>query len=87
MNPSSRPSIADQLLADLKQESELVNLIIQGCIEDRWAIAPEEQEIARAIIYNAFETYAVSRGMPLEQAEEFCEQHLEQLIETVQAVL
>ncbi|WP_416668575.1 hypothetical protein [Egbenema bharatensis] len=79
--------IAEQLLADLKQESQLVNLIIQGCIEHRWAVDQEEREIAEAIVYNAFEAYAIDRGMTERQAEQFCEQHLESLIQTVQRIL
>jgi hypothetical protein len=39
------------------------------------------------MIYNAFETYAVERGMSLKAAERFCEQHLEELIESVLAIL
>lgn len=87
MNPSSFQTVADQLFADLRQESQLVDLIIKGCIEYRWAIGSEEQKIARAIIYNAFEAYVVDRGMPLEQAESFCEQNLEHLIHAVQTIL
>lgn len=80
-------TVADQLWADLGQESDLVNLIIQGCIEYRWALGAEEQAIAEAMIYNAFETYAIARGMSLQQAETFCENHLKALIQSVQAVL
>ena len=89
-------SIAEQLLADLRHERQLVDLIIRGCIELRWAIAKrccfqqiaqDEKEIAEAMIYNAFETYAVERGMSLKAAERFCEQHLEELIQSVLAVL
>ena len=87
MNPSSFRTIADQLLADLRQENQLINLIITGCIEYRWAIEKEEQEIARAMVYNAFESYTLARGMSLEQAESFCEQNLDQLIDTVQSIL
>ncbi|PSB10106.1 hypothetical protein C7B76_24520 [filamentous cyanobacterium CCP2] len=79
--------VADQLIADLKQESQLVNLIIKGCIEHRWAVTEEERQIAEAIVYNAFETYAIERGMTERKAESFCEQYLEQLIQLVQAVL
>lgn len=79
--------ITDQLLADLRQESQLVDLIIKGCIEYRWAIGPEERQIAEAMIYNAFEAYATARGMPLAQAEAFCEQHLDSLIQAIQAIL
>jgi hypothetical protein len=79
--------IAEQLLADLKQESQLVNLIIQGCIEYRWAVGQEEREIAEAIVYNAFEAYAIDRGLTEQQAEQFCEQNLEPLIQTVQRIL
>lgn len=87
MTNSPFQRIADQLLADLQQETKLVDLIIQGCIEYRWAIDTEEREMAEAMIYNAFEAYAISRGMPLEQAEEFCEHHLEALIQTVHDIL
>lgn len=80
-------NIADQLLADLRQESQLVNSIIRGCIELRWAIAQEEKEIAEAMIYNAFEEYVLARGMPLKAAERFCEQHLEELIQRILAIL
>ncbi len=80
-------SIADQLLCDLRRERQLVDLIIRGCVELRWAIAHDEQEIAEAMIYNAFETYAVERGMSLNAAERFCEQHLEELIQLVLAIL
>ncbi|NJR58370.1 MAG: hypothetical protein HC769_05620 [Cyanobacteria bacterium CRU_2_1] len=87
MNTPPFQTIADQLLADLKQESQLVDLIIRSCIEYRWAIAEEEQEIAEAMIYNAFEAYVVARGMPPQQAEGFCERYLETLIQTVQRIL
>ena len=87
-NPSDNSqSVAAELIADLRQESQLVNLIIRGCVELRWATGPEERDIATAIIYNAFETYALERGMSLEEAEKFCEQHLEDLIQSVLAVL
>jgi hypothetical protein len=79
--------IAEQLLSDLRQEKQLVDLIIRGCIELRWAIAEEEKEIAEAMIYNAFETYARTRGMSRKAAEIFCEEHLEELIESVLAIL
>jgi hypothetical protein len=62
-------------------------LIIRGCIELRWALAEEEKEIAEAMIYNAFETYARTRGMSRKAAEIFCEEHLEELIESVLAIL
>ena len=81
------PSVADELIADLRQEGQLINLIIQGCIELRWATGPEEQDIATAIIYNAFETYALERGMSLVAAEKFCERHLDDLIQNVLSVL
>jgi hypothetical protein len=87
MNTPPFQTIADQLLADLKHESQLVNLIIQGCVEHRWAIGAEEREIAEAMVYNAFETYVVERGMPLKQAEIFCERYLDRLIKTVQSIL
>ena len=87
MNEPSSDSIAEQLLADLRQEQQLVNSIIRGCIEHRWALGEEETELSEAMIYNAFEAYAVARGMPLKEAERFCEQHLDELIERVQAIL
>jgi hypothetical protein len=80
-------TIAEQLLSDLRQEKQLVDLIIRGCIELRWAIAQEEQEIAEAMIYNAFETYAIERGMSRTAAESFCEEHLEELIQSVLTIL
>ncbi len=79
--------IAEQLLSDLRQEKQLLDLIIRGCIELRWAIAEEEKEIAEAMIYTAFETYARTRGMSRKAAEIFCEEHLEELIESVLAIL
>jgi hypothetical protein len=87
MDKHTSQSIADQLLADIRQESQLVNLIIRGCIELRWAIGAEEKEIAQAMIYNAFETYAIARGIPLKTAEKFCEQHLDALIQNILAIL
>ncbi|MBV9388077.1 MAG: hypothetical protein JOZ78_16775 [Chroococcidiopsidaceae cyanobacterium CP_BM_ER_R8_30] len=87
MSESPSQSIVEQLVSDLKQESRLVNLIIRGSIELRWAIGQEEKEIAEAMIYNAFEAYAIARGMPLEAAENFCEQHLEELIQRVWTIL
>ena len=87
MSESFSPSIVEQLLSDLRQESQLVNLIIRGCIELRWARGIEEKEIAEAMIYNAFEAYALARGMSLKTAERFCEQHLEELIQSILAVL
>jgi hypothetical protein len=87
MDSSSHLSIADQLIEDLRQESQLVNLIIQGVIEYRWAVGEAERDIAIAMIYNAFETYAIARGIPLKQAEAFCENHLNDLIQAVEAVL
>ena len=80
-------TIAEQLLSDLRQEQQLLDLIIRGCIELRWAIDPEEKETAEVMIYNAFEAYALSRGMSLKAAESFCEQHLEELIQSVLAIL
>jgi hypothetical protein len=80
-------TIAEQLLSDLRQEKQLVDLIIKGCIELRWAIAQEEKEIAEAMIYNAFETYAIERGMSRKAAEIFCEEHLEELIQSVLTIL
>ena len=87
MNEPSSQSIAEQLLADLRQEQQLVNSIIRGCMEHRWALGEEDTELTEAMIYNAFEAYAVARGMPLSEAERFCEQHLDELIERVQAIL
>ncbi|UBF27647.1 hypothetical protein K9N68_06930 [Kovacikia minuta CCNUW1] len=87
MSEQTHQSIADQLLADIRQESQLVNLMIRGCIELRWAITEEEKEIAHAMIYNAFETYAIARGIPLKTAENFCEQHLDELIKSILAIL
>jgi hypothetical protein len=79
--------VIDQLLADLQQESKLVNLIIKGCIEHRWAVGEEERNIAEAIVYNAFETYVIQRGMTEPDAEQFCERHLEYLSQVIQRVL
>lgn len=87
MSESPSQNIVEQLLSDLRQESHLVNLIIRGCIELRWAIGEEEKETAETMIYNAFEAYAIARGMPLKAAEKFCEQHLEELIQRVLALL
>jgi hypothetical protein len=87
MSESPSQNIVEQLLSDLRQESHLVNLIIRGCIELRWAIGEEEKETAETMIYNAFEAYAIARGMPLKAAEKFCEQHLEELIQRVLAIL
>lgn len=87
MSEYSSQNITEQLFYDLRQESSLVDLIIRGCIELRWAITKEEKETAEAMIYNAFEAYALARGMPLKAAEEFCEQHLENLIQRVLAIL
>lgn len=80
-------SIADQLMADFRQESALVSLIIKGCIEYSWAVGDEERQIAQAMVYNAFETYAIARGIPLEEAEDFCENHLADLVNMVQDAL
>ena len=87
MNKYSSKNIIEQLLSDLKQESQIVNAIIRGCIELRWAVGKEEKETAETMIYNAFEEYAVTRGIPQKVAEEFCEQHLEELIQSVLAIL
>ncbi|MGF1499844.1 MAG: hypothetical protein ACFB8W_23905 [Elainellaceae cyanobacterium] len=87
MTEDSKDAIADQLLADLIQEKQFVDLIIRGCIELRWALGEEEREIATAMIYNAFETYALQRGMPLAAAERFCEAHLDELIRSVLTIL
>ncbi|HEY9740832.1 MAG TPA: hypothetical protein V6C90_10120 [Coleofasciculaceae cyanobacterium] len=87
MSEHADQTIAEQLLSDLRRERQLVDLIIRGCVELRWAIAQDEKEIAEAMIYNAFETYAVDRGMSLKAAERFCEQHLEELIQSVLAIL
>lgn len=80
--PQSFP-IAEQVLADFKRESQLMDLMIRGCIELRWAIAEEEKELSRAIIYNAFETYLIERGFSISEAEKFCEYHLEALIQSI----
>jgi hypothetical protein len=87
MSEQTDRSIAEQLLSDLRRERQLVDLIIRGCVELRWAIAQEEQEIAEAMIYNAFETYAIERGMSRKAAERFCEEHLEELIQSVLTIL
>jgi len=87
MSENPAQPIAEQLLSDLRQEKQLLDLIIRGCIELRWALAEEEKEIAEAMIYNAFETYARTRGMSRKAAEIFCEEHLEELIESVMAIL
>lgn len=87
MNEFSSFPIADQLLADFKQESQLMDLILRGCIELRWAIAEEEKDLAQAMIYNAFETYMIERGLSVPEAEKFCEHHLEALIQSILAVL
>jgi len=87
MSKHADQTIAEQLLSDLRREKQLVDLIIRGCIELRWALAQEEKEIAEAMIYNAFETYALSRGMSRKAAERFCEQHIEELIQSVLAIL
>lgn len=87
MSEHTDGSIAEQLLSDLRRERQLVDLIIRGCVELRWAIAQEEKEIAEAMIYNAFETYALERGMSLKAAEIFCDQHLDELIQSVLAIL
>jgi hypothetical protein len=79
--------IAEQLIADFYRESELVDLIIQGCIEYRWALGHEERQIAEVMIYNAFEAYAVERGLSLPQAEEFCEDYLDNLITAIDEIL
>jgi len=42
MDSGSFQTVADQLLADLRQENQLINLVIKGCIEYRWAIGKEE---------------------------------------------
>jgi hypothetical protein len=87
MNSASFQTVVDQLLADLRQESQLLSLIMKGCIEYRWAIGAEEQEMAKAIVYNAFEAYVIARGVPLEHAEVFCEENLDDLIDIVQRIL
>ncbi|MEB3359183.1 MAG: hypothetical protein VKK04_20825 [Synechococcales bacterium] len=87
MAENSHFAIADQLIADLIQEQQFVDLIIRGCIELRWALGEEEREIATAMVYNAFETYALQRGMSLPAAERFCEAHLDELIQSVLAIL
>jgi hypothetical protein len=79
--------LIEDLLADLHQEHERVNLIIRGCIEYRWAVGDEERAIAEAIIFNAFETYLIERGMAVDEAGQFCEDQLDTLIHSVLAVL
>jgi hypothetical protein len=79
--------VADELIADLQQESQIVDAIIRGCVEYRWALGPEEQQIAEAMIYNAFETYALERGLSLAQAEVFCERYLTTLIGVIDQIL
>ncbi|MGF1515774.1 MAG: hypothetical protein ACFB5Z_19025 [Elainellaceae cyanobacterium] len=87
----SSPRSADQLYAelatDLHREHELVNLMIRGCIEHRWSMSDEARDISVAMVYNAFETYAIERGLSLAEAEKFCEQYLEQLIQQIQDCL
>ncbi len=87
MSEHADQTIAEQLLSDLRREKQLVDLIIRGCIELRWALEQEEKETAEAMIYNAFETYALERGMSVKAAERFCEQHLEELVQSVLAIL
>lgn len=87
MSASPLQPNADQLLANLRQETQLIDLIIKGCIEYRWAVTEEERNIAEAMIYNAFETYAINSGMTQKQAELFCEKYLNTLIQTVEATL
>lgn len=87
MYESSFFPIADQLLADFQQESHLMDLMIRGCIELRWAIGEEEKDVARAMIYNAFETYLIERGLSVPEAEKFCERYLEVLIQSILAKL
>jgi len=70
MNEPSYP-IAAQLLDDFKQESQLMDLIMRGCIELRWAIADEEKDLAKTMIYNAFETYLIERGLSIPEVENF----------------
>lgn len=77
----------DALLADLHREHALVNLIIRGCIDYRWAISDDERAIAQAMIFNAFEAYLIEQGMAIADAGEFCDQHLDALMNAVLAEL
>lgn len=77
---SVQPSLAELLQADFQREQDLVNLIIRGCIEHRWAVGDEERAIAQVMVFNAFEAYLIERGMSVSEAEEFCERHLDQLM-------
>lgn len=76
-------SITNQLIKDFQRERQLIDLIIKGCIELRWAMGDDEREMAEAIVYNSFEAYVLERGMSLAEAESFCETHLDDLINRV----
>lgn len=39
------------------------------------------------MVYDAFKAYVVERGMPLAEAEQFYERHLDQWIQQIQACL
>ena len=80
-------SLVETLLADFQWEHELVKLIIRGCIEHRWALGNEERAIAQAMVFNAFEAYVIERGMSVDEAGEFCEQHIDTLMDAVLAEL
>ena len=80
-------SLVETLLADFQREHELVKLIIRGCIEHRWALGNEERAIAQAMVFNAFEAYVIERGMSVDEAGEFCEQHIDTLMDAVLAEL
>ena len=80
-------SLVETLLADFQREHELVKLIIRGCIEHRWALGGEERAIAQAMVFNAFEAYVIERGMSVDEAGEFCEQHIDTLMDAVLAEL
>ncbi|MEO1519338.1 MAG: hypothetical protein AAFU78_01000 [Cyanobacteria bacterium J06633_2] len=86
-HPQPLNSLIDELLADLNREHELVNVIIRGCIDHRWALGEEERAIAQAMVFNAFEAYLIERGMTVDEAGEFCEQHIDSLMRSVLAVL
>jgi len=79
-------NLADALMTDFRREHQLVNLIIRGCMEYRWAVGEEERAIAKTIVFNAFEVYLIERGMPIQQAGEFCESHIDQLMKSILAV-
>ena len=73
----------DQILNNITQEIKLSGLITRGCLEHRWAIGEEERSICEAIVYNAFEAFAIQAGMTVQDAERFCDDHLELLMQRV----